>query len=274
MKPLFISGWISSLFLVLLYSLYTLTYTHQWRGVSLFLMALGPLSFLISLYTRQQGRSTRFPALPNLFLSLGALFLFTHQPVLPDLIATFICLGGWLGYLFWYVKLDRPSSSITLQHTLPDFRAPDLEGEIRSSHSFFGKTTLWLFFRGNWCPLCMAQIKEIATHYQALHDAGAEIVFISPQPQHKTQALAEHFDLPFHFLVDEDLKVAQRLKLQHKEGLPAGMQLLGYAEDTVFPTLAITDPQGKVVFLDQTDDYRLRPEPSTFLNLIQKLKET
>jgi hypothetical protein len=51
-------------------------------------------------------------------------------------------------------------------------------------------------------------------------------------------------------------------------GLPFGMQLLGYDSDTVMPTVIITDDEGKIIFADLTDNYRVRPEPETFMRVL------
>lgn len=53
-----------------------------------------------------------------------------------------------------------------------------------------------------------------------------------------------------------------------KNGLPFGMQLLGYDSDTVMPTVIITDDEGKIIFADLTDNYRVRPEPETFMRVL------
>ena len=37
------------------------------------------------------------------------------------------------------------------------------------------------------------------------------------------------------------------------------------------PTVIITDAKGKIVFADLTDNYRVRPEPETFLKVIDAL---
>ncbi len=41
--------------------------------------------------------------------------------------------------------------------------------------------------------------------------------------------------------------------------------MIGYEGDTVLPTLVVTDSEGRVVFADQTDNYRVRPTPDTVL---------
>jgi len=43
------------------------------------------------------------------------------------------------------------------------------------------------------------------------------------------------------------------------------MDALGYDADSVLPTVLITDPNRTIIFADMTDNYRVQPEPSTFL---------
>jgi hypothetical protein len=36
------------------------------------------------------------------------------------------------------------------------------------------------------------------------------------------------------------------------------------------PTVVVTDAGGRILFADQTDNYRVRPEPSTFLAVLDR----
>jgi peroxiredoxin len=178
-------------------------------------------------------------------------------------------LAGFLIYLRWYSYFGRePSAALTVGQTLPEFDLEDGEGGSVSSKSFQGKPALYLFYRGNWCPLCMAQIKEIAGQYQELAERGVAVVLISPQPHAHSRKLARRHDVPFHFLIDAGNRVAENLGIAAPGGLPAGMEVLGYDSDTVLPTVVITDAQGIIIFADQTDNYRVRPEPETFLAVL------
>ncbi len=47
-----------------------------------------------------------------------------------------------------------------------------------------------------------------------------------------------------------------------------GLQTLGYNKDTVIPTVIITDKDGKLIYVDLTDNYRVRPEPEIFIKII------
>ena len=176
---------------------------------------------------------------------------------------------GWLIYNYWYSHLDRPSeTALVVGQPLPAFELETEEGEPIASTSFVGRPLLLLFYRGNWCPLCMAQIREVAAQYRQLEQSGVQVVCVSPQPHDNTRKLAAKFDVPFRFLVDKNNRAAQRLGIFAKDGLPFGLQALGYDRDTVLPTVVITDAAGKIIFADLTDNYRVRPEPSTFAAIL------
>ena len=43
----------------------------------------------------------------------------------------------------------------------------------------------------------------------------------------------------------------------------------GYPNDTVMATVIALDEQGNVIFGDETDNYRRRPHPDTFLGVFE-----
>ena len=153
---------------------------------------------------------------------------------------------------------------------LPEFRLESMDGHIVSSESFKAKPHLLLFYRGNWCPFCTAQVEELATAYKRLEEIGLSVVLISPQSIKKNQALAARFDVPMVFLRDRHNAAAKQLGILHEWGTPMGMQVLGYESDTVLPTVILTDKQGQIVFSDQTDNYRVRPDPASFEAILRK----
>lgn len=174
-----------------------------------------------------------------------------------------------LGYIYWYSNLSRPkSNAIVLGQPLPAITLEGTNNTTVSNKDFSGKPALLMFYRGNWCPLCMAQIKEVADLYKELDKRGVQVAMISPQSHANTESLAKKFDVPFQFLVDRDNRVANTLEIAHKNGVPIGM--LGYDADAPYPTVIILDAEGKVAFADMTDNYRVRPEPDVFLKIIDE----
>jgi peroxiredoxin len=203
----------------------------------------------------------------SLFSPLDNLESNMHNTV--SIVLACISFVFFLLYNFWYSSLGRGlNPALQVGEKLPVFKARDTQGKHIDSNTFKGSPTIYIFFRGNWCPLCMAQIKEVATNYRQLSTLGAKVVLCAPQPEKNTQALAEKFHVPFIFLTDVDNGAAQALGIEMKNGLPAGMEMMGYDQDTVYPTVIITDADGVIIYADLTNNYRIRPEPAEFINVL------
>lgn len=226
-----------------------------------------PLLFMVSLYTRRQGRtSERLPWLRGAVATATVLSLVGAGGRRRRLSGTAgaAVLGTEL-YVRWYSRLGRAESTdLAAGGRLPDDLVfVDLAGDAVTAGDLRGRPVAMFFYRGNWCPLCMAQVREMADRWRELETLGVDVVLISPQSDDQTRELARRFDVRFRYLTDPDMSGAQRLGLVHERGVPLGMP--GYDPDTVFPTVLVLDAEGTIVFSDQTDNYRLRPEPETIL---------
>ena len=173
-------------------------------------------------------------------------------------------------YVFLYSRFGRiESMQLGVGNKLPEFSLQSSEGDEVGSEDFLGSPAVLLFYRGNWCPLCMAQIREIAGRYQEMNDMGIKVALISPQPDVHTKQLAGMHDVPFHFLVDAENRFAESLGIAIDNGVPFGLPG-GYDPKTVMPTVVVTNANGTIVFSDQTDNYRVRPEPDVFLAILRR----
>ncbi len=216
--------------------------------------------------------SARFP----IFIALGAvgviLSLYAGLQG-AGMLAFWLAIIGLLGFLlysYWYSSFsDRSSDMLKTGQPLTPFTVRSVSGEKVSSTDWRGRPHILMFFRGNWCPLCMAQIKELAKAYKQIEACGARVALIAPQPHQNTKALAKKFDVDFDFYTDKGNKAARALGIANAWGIPFGMQLLGYSSETVLPTVIITDPDGIILWADETDNYRVRPEPETFLAVLR-----
>lgn len=119
---------------------------------------------------------------------------------LPLILGNLIFFGS-IAYIFWYSNLgERNNALLNEGEKLPVFELNTLDGESFSSEQFKGSAWLLMFYRGNWCPLCMTQIGEVAARYIDLDRLGVKVALISPQPETKTRELAERFKVPMKFL--------------------------------------------------------------------------
>ena len=268
LKSLYISTFVLWLTLVSVYAAVQIARGAEpllsWVGLAL--AAFAPLAFFIKAFLFKLPRTPRHPLEYSILGGLGLVMTLAISSRYGQAAGAIHVWAGttllaWLIYLRWYsVFRSRDTQLLKVGSQLPEFPLESLDGITVSSRDFMSRPHLLLFYRGNWCPFCTAQIEELAASYQRLEKMGLTVVLISPQPIEKNQQLAARFQIPIIFLRDPDGKAGKQLGIQHEWGTPMGLQLLGYESDSVLPTLLITDAKGYIIFSDQTDNYRVRPE--------------
>ncbi|MEM9628794.1 MAG: redoxin domain-containing protein [Pseudomonadota bacterium] len=246
------------------------------------MMATIPLPFFLMIMTNVFGRTRTTARLPLVqLLSLAGLGLVLYalygrgEP--PQAPAGFLALViAVIGAVFvqWYVWVyssygRKKSAAIVKGKPLPELQFKRLDGTPITSASFAGSKTLMVFFRANWCPFCMGQLKEVLAKADRLEEHGVKVKFISNQSIEHSQELAKKLNLTAHFeiLRDADLRAAKALGIEDIGGTPAGMS--AYPKDTVKATVIALAEDGAVIFGDETDNYRVRPHPDTFMHVFQ-----
>lgn len=269
--------WFISLFLVVTTVIITHSVIRMLAGFSLefagiFISSATILGFFIWLFVGQVPRTSKCLKTPTAVVGIG--FIMTVAGLIQSFslltaLSSILLIAGWFAYLQWYSKLDKKNQDIfSVGNILPDFTVEDSQKETVSSEKWKGSYTVFMFYRGNWCPICTAQIQEAVDQYQRLKAREAHVVLISSQPHKLTEALAKRFDVDFEFVVDVDGKVAKQFNIEAEAGTPAGFELLGYDADTVMPTVIVTDKAGRIIYYNVADNYRVRPEPDVFLEVI------
>ncbi len=152
---------------------------------------------------------------------------------------------------------------------VPRFPLVGLDGSEVSSDVFATGSRVIMFYRGNWCPFCMVQVRQLAEQYRQLERRGVGVALISPQRPDETVELASRFDIPMEFYVDRDGAAARVLDLVQSGGVPA-IYGAGTNGDTVVPTVVITGRDGNVLWVAHADNHRIRPEPATFLDVLDR----
>ncbi|HEY3326689.1 MAG TPA: redoxin domain-containing protein [Novimethylophilus sp.] len=246
-----------------------------WGGV---MLTAGPLMMVISwlmMFKNVARTSAHFPFL-NFLGAIGtglAVWIWFGQGA--SVLAPALAIVGWVGFLlyaYWFSTYGgrMPSAKLKVGSTLPNFTVRNASGAAVTSAQLADKPAILIFFRGNWCPLCMAQIKELVSRYKDISALGVRVALISPQPHSNTEALAKKYGVNFDFLTDEENAAARALGIEQAHGLPMGMQMMGYDSETVLPTVIITDKNGKVIWTHETDNYRIRPEPDVYLEVLRR----
>lgn len=278
LKSIFISNYMTLVMAITGYAgwmLYQGENPIAWSGV---MLTAGPLLIMITrlmLFKNVARTSAHFPFI-NFLGAVGVgLAVWAWYGQGANAIAPALALAGWFGFLlyaYWFSTYGgrQPSAKLKVGSTLPAFTVRNASGASVTSAQLTDKPTILIFFRGNWCPLCMAQIKELASRYKDISALGVRVALISPQPHSNTEALAKKFGVEFDFITDLGNAAARALGIAQAHGLPMGMQMMGYDSETVLPTVVITDNNGKVIWTHETDNYRVRPEPDVYLDVLRR----
>ncbi len=268
LKSLFISSYPLTAIVVLVMSIINFKFNLNVAGA--ILASLSVILFFALLFTIPRARTSKNLLIYTSIITISLVLNLTNIKS-NEFYSTLILFIGWLLYLFWYSNFgNRNSNALKVGTKIGDYTFENTLKETINLHNIEGDYKILIFYRGNWCPLCMAQIKEIVNEYKELEKRKASVLLISSQPHSFTESLAKKHQVPFHFLTDLKNKVAMKLQIIDTNGLPFGFQLFGFESDIVMPTVIITDKNNNIIFADLTDNYRVRPEPSTFIKIIDQ----
>jgi len=162
----------------------------------------------------------------------------------------------------------------------PQFQLPDHRGETISSTELLSHGPLVVsFFRGRWCPFCVAQLEAMSFILPAIKSAGASLVAISPQSVKQSFFMVDQHKLGFPLLSDSGNKIATGFGLTYS--VPeeqraiykrAFVNLPFVNEDASWtlpiPATFVLDRQGIITYMSANEDYTQRPEPADILRAL------
>ncbi len=249
-----------------IYSIVTIGLLTPWLGT---FVALFPSFLFIMLHiSKTIARTSKNLWSLIIFPILGALLCLLIQGNFQIALSlTIFNLVGNLLYIFWYSRNNRPPNPLLeVGKILPDFSLKTIDGQLVTSTYIKAYPSLILFFRGNWCPLCIKQIAEISAISNALQEDGINIYIVGAQSLEETQKIARKYEGGhMQFLYDPHFRALETLDLIHINGKPQG--IYGFDRDTAYPTVLFINNGGQIMWSDQSDNYRLRPKPEIFMGL-------
>ena len=176
------------------------------------------------------------------------------------------------------------SASPAVGGTAPAFDVIDHDGGTVSLSSLTtnGPAVL-LFFRGLWCPFCVALLEAWNRLMPAITRAGIALAAISPMTQHQSFLTRDQHHLEYPLLSDAGNKVARQYGIGYS--VPEE-QRLTYRRTFVnlpfvngdeswelpIPATFGIDRNGKVLFASVNPDYTVRPEPLEVLAAVESAR--
>ncbi len=101
----------------------------------------------------------------------------------------------------------------------PDFTLPNALGkDISLSEMLKSGIVIIKFYRGEWCPICNLDLKEVQSKLPEIKSYGASFLAISPQNPDGALTAKEKNSLDFEVLSDANQNVIKAYNLQFDPG--------------------------------------------------------
>ena len=121
--------------------------------------------------------------------------------------------------------MERVRSSDVLDHALkvgdaaPEFTLPDAFGHEVSLKSLLAEGPLVIsFYRGEWCPYCNLELRELQAALPKIQALGAKLVALSPEKPDGGIIATEKNQLTFPILSDFKNKLARQFGIVFQVG--------------------------------------------------------
>ena len=198
---------------------------------------------------------------------LGAVALVLGAGVLGGLAAAVSVLGG-LAFLALYAASGqaRLTPAVAVGRPVLDFVARDDAGQPFDLARLRGTPFLLKFFRGHWCPYCVAELRRWEEMRPELDARGVAIVTVCADTAEQIRRGRGKHGLAAVMLPDPNLAITDRYNLRNPKNFAPKPGLI---IPLPIPTTILVDADGVVRWIDQATDYMHRSEPARVLAAIR-----
>jgi peroxiredoxin len=143
--------------------------------------------------------------------------------------------------------LPQQAPAVAIGQPAPDFSLTDADGQPFRLSALAGSPVLLKFYRGYWCPYCVGELAQLDRYAADFAALGVKLVALSSD---RVDELA-----PFRRKYD------WAIRLQSRKFTPRR----GPFRDLAIPTTILIDRDGRVLWIEQTPDFRVRPQADMVL---------
>ncbi len=170
--------------------------------------------------------------------------------------------------------------ALSLGAKAPEFELADGDGKtFRSAEALSSGRLVVSFYRGRWCPYCVAELESLQAVLPQVQAAGASLVVISPQTAKQSYFTADQHQLRFPVLSDPGNRVARQFGLVYRlpqelerlyRGIFINLPLANGDESWELPLPAtyILERDGTVLFAFADADHMRRAEPAEIMGIL------
>jgi peroxiredoxin len=163
----------------------------------------------------------------------------------------------------------------------PEFTARDNSGKTLNLKTLLKshKAVVLFFYRGQWCPYCNKQIKQLQDSLQLLTDKGAYVIGVTPETDDNINKTIDKTHASFSIIHDKDYQIMKAYDvnytvndetLSHLKKYGIDLEKNNGNKDHVLPVPAtyVINSSGKISYVHFDKDYTRRPPVSSLLNVL------
>lgn len=195
----------------------------------------------------------------------------------------FIDMKAYNHLVGWLRENDIAARALKVGDAAPDFLLPDVNGRLVSSAQLRREGPLVLsFFRGGWCPFCVAELCALQATKAEIEELGAKLLVVTPETKDFPRKLKRSLGLDLNVLSDVDYGVAMsygvlfrvpdETKAYYKEmGIDFGARHGSPMWMLPMPATYVIDPGGRIRSAFVDPDFTMREEPATIVKAVRRV---
>ncbi len=185
-------------------------------------------------------------------------------------IAAAVAIAGGAAFLALFAASGqrREPPAVTVGGPVLDFVAADDAGRPFALASLRGRPFLLKFFRGHWCPYCVAELRRWEELRPELDARGVAVVTVCADSAEVIRRGRGKHGLRAVMIPDPELEVTDQYQLRNPRNFALKS---GVIVPLPIPTTILVDATGTVRWIDQATDYMRRSDPERVLGAIREL---
>lgn len=225
----------------------------------------GPLSFFAMVQMHRLMTPWYVPALAGAAILFGLLAFVRRPSIVRFLVVGVLCaFAGFQLFMFWKMMLPPYQGPLVVGQPIPAFTTSLANGDSLDQAKLAGdKTSVIVFFRGRWCPVCLAELGELEKFHEEFAKRNVRVFVATLETKDLAQKSQEQFP-HLTVIADTDTKLIQAINVLHKDANPSG-------GDSAMPTTIVVDRDGVVRWIYRGDNVLGRLAPADLLAQLDRL---
>lgn len=150
------------------------------------------------------------------------------------------------------MRTVKEASGLEIGKKVKGFKGTDQNGnKIQLTELLKKGKVVIVFYRGQWCPICMPHVRKLQNGLEKIKEKGASIILISPENQENIQKTILKTNVTIPVIYDKNYEIMKSFDVDFTPG-----KTLAF----VYNTVLRADLQNT-----QSDDSKTLPVPATFI---------